>query len=469
MPPIIEHKDRIVRVHLKPLVQNAQEVTYLTADVAAGGGTLTVENIGDFADNSYLVLGEIGGEKTEMLEINGAPSGTTITLAANTVFAHSRGTKVYRVEFDQLEISHAATLTGSKSVLMAAEDLQVHSLFHEYLDVAQTTGFYFARFKETVGGTFSNYSDGVPYSGWAYDQVGYAVDYALKRNKTTFKGVVDVDFVIDEVNACLRNIQGKLKRWPQHQKFDSIAGQTTRGIHTLTLPTDIYDVNSNKSILGVRIGDQQGLTYIDPLKMQEKMKDAKTSQVRTQASANDATLDLDNSYDFNDSGSLSAYVSGTKDAFTYTGVTRDDASGGTAQITGIPTSGANAIGQTIVVDTNIWQDEEEGLPIWFTVENGKLKIWPLPDANYDNQNIYLDYWTQADSVNSMGDTLDTQRADMVKFWLTWKIRMQLTNDGIISLEDGDFILYKEALNDAIRTSKSPVTGRTGPKINRIKY
>lgn len=469
--PLIEHKNRIVRAHLKPLVQNAQETTHLTADISAASGTLTVQNIGDFAVNQILVLGEIGSEDTEIVKTHGstAPSGSTITLAANTTFAHPRGTMVYRVEFDQIEISHAATLTGSKSVLQAAENLQVDSFIHEYLDTSETSGFYFARFKETIGNTFSVYSDGVPYSGWATSQLGFAVDYALRRNNTQFGGVVDENFMIDEANACISISQGKLKRWPQHQKFDEIVGQTARGTNKITLPTDIYDTNSNKSILNVRIGDNDAMTYVDPIEYEDRIEDVKSTQVRTEASATDTSLALDNSYDFDDSGSVNVYISGTKHNITYTGVTRDDASGGTAVLTGIPASGTGAITVTIPVDTYVWQDEEEGLPSVYTIRNGSIEYYDLPSATYDNLNVYMDYWTVADSVDSLGDTLDITRADMIKHWLTWKVRMQKKNEGKLDFNDGDYALYKEILNDVIRTMVKSVKHRSGPRINKIKY
>ena len=468
MVPLVQHMNNTVRAYLKPLTQDAQERTYLTADASSGASTITVENINNFSTSNILIIGEIGSETCEILKTHAStsPSGTTITLASNLVFAHSRGTHVYKVQFDQIEFSHAATLSGSKSVIQAATALDVDSDYQEYLDTTNTSGFFFARFKETVGGTFSSYSDGVPYAGWATNQLGFAADYALKRNSTKYSGDIDQQFMIDEANACLSNIQGKLKRWPQYQNFNTVMGQTARGTNIVALPSDIYNTDSFKSLLAVRIGDQPRLSLIDAIKFEEKISDVKVTQVTTEASASDTTLEIDNSYDFDDSGSVNVYISGTKYNITYTGVTRSATAG---VLTGVPSSGTGSITVTIPVDTYVWQDEEEGLPLYGTVRNGNFEFYPLADGTYDNMNIYGDYWTAADSVDSLGDTLDTNRADMVKYWLTWKVRMQTKNKGVLDFKDGDYQLYKETLNDAIRTMIKSVKGRTGPKINTISY
>jgi len=118
MPPITQHRNRQIIIDQNPLVANNLEETFLSADIAAASGTLTVANINGFAIDQILIINPFT-ERSEIVKTHASsvPSGTTITLAANTVFAHNAGDKVYRIEFDQVEISHAATLTGSKSTL----------------------------------------------------------------------------------------------------------------------------------------------------------------------------------------------------------------------------------------------------------------------------------------------------------------------------------------------------------------
>lgn len=68
--------------------------TTLTAAAAAGAGTLTVAAITNFAVNDVIRIGD--GETMELAVIHGstAPTGSTITLAANLVFSHLNGSAV---------------------------------------------------------------------------------------------------------------------------------------------------------------------------------------------------------------------------------------------------------------------------------------------------------------------------------------------------------------------------------------
>lgn len=470
MKPNVNHRNRTVEIALKPLVEGRFEETIINADEAAGQTAITVKDIDGFAVNQILLFGELGSEASEIVKTHAstAPSGTTITLAAATEFAHGAGTKIYRIEFDQIEISHATTLTGSKSVL-STENIQADQVIQRYLDTTQTTGFYFARFKDSIGSTFGSYSTGIPYDGWATNQFGYLMEQALRNNKLGYSDELTRQDMFAFGTQGLQLIQGKQIRFPQHQSLNTIIGQTTRGINSLTLPTDIYDNDTLKSIIGVRIGEGNELEPLDPKEFEAALGDTTVTQVRTEASATDTTLAIDNSYDFDDSGSVNVYVSGTKYNITYTGVTRDDANGGTAALTGIPASGTGAITVTIPVDTNVWQDEVEGEPDQFTVRNGSLEMWPIPSALYDNKNIYMDYFTVATEITDEGDTVDLQRFDMLLDYVTWRIRMKVKNNGILEMGDGWHQSFKERLNDAIRTKRSTFIHKMKPKVNRIAY
>ena len=198
------------------------------------------------------------------------------------------------------------------------------------------------------------------------------------------------------------------------------------------------------------------------------------TEVTTAASSGDTTLEIDNSYDFADSGTVSVYISGTKYDITYTGVTRSATAG---VLTGVPASSTGSISVTIPVDTNVWQGQEEGTPLYYTVmdtefdtsDDADLYIYPLPNSSNDNMNIWMDYWTAPTEVDSRGDILDILRFDMVKYWLTWAVRSQLKNDGQRALEDSDYIMFERILNDAMVTERSMQKFKTAPLINGIYY
>lgn len=468
---------------VRPIVVNVEELaldreqTYITSSAASGTSTLTVKSISGFDKDQILLIGTLGDENSEIIKTHAStvPSGTTITLAANLVNTHPVYTRVTHLLYDQVEFSHATTETGSKSVLSTI-NIAADNVDTIQDDTTKTSGFYFTRFKDTIGSTFSDYTDPQPHAGLDQNTVGYAIDYALRENKTDFTDTVSFSFCLAHINGCLDAIRGELKRWSKLQEFDFVIGQTVRGVHTVVMPSDIYDNSSNRSIENLKIGregaqvDVLNLKYRTKAEFDEIMAGVAWTQVRSTASENDTSLDVDNSYDFSDgvSGGTGAnlYSSGNKIGITYTGETRSATAG---VFTGIPSSGAGRITEAIEVDDNLWQGEKEGQPIDYTVWNNKIYFWPLPSGTYDNFNIYLDYWKEATNVDSDGDTFDLTTFHMVKYWLTWMVRNQLKNDGKKDMKDGDFQLFQSFLKSAIRAElgRHGQRKRLRSKVNRI--
>lgn len=465
MIPLIQHRNRTVRVDTTQIVENALAQTFLSANMAAASGTLTVSNIEKFAVGKYVWINPFS-EKSEIIAVHAstAPSGSTITLAANTTYAHNASEPVYYVEFNQAEFNIASTLTGSKSVL-ATVALEAGNKETVYLDTANSSGYYFVRLKDSVAGTFSSYSDGCVYGGFASNTVGYMVDQALSDLSLNLSAKITLRDCFQWINKGIKLVQGKLKRWPEHATYNYVAGQVSRGVNTLTMPTDAYDTEGNKSVMGFRIGTGIALSYVSPIEFDNELVDVARGVVTSQASVGATSLAVTNSYDFEDSGSVNVYISGTKYTLTYTAVTRSSSSGA---LTGIPASGDGSITAIIPADTVVWQNEIEGEPSIYTVRNGALEWWPLADDDHDNTNAYLDYWHVASSVDGEGDTIDLQRFDMLQNYLTWRMKMKARHDGNLDQQDGYYLAFKEDLNDAIRTLSNNHTTKITPKINRMQ-
>ena len=486
MTPTLRHRNGILSSDNSSLQASAVAESYLTAEIASGTGTLTVKNIIGFGINQVLLIEDLGNDNAEIILTHAStvPSGTTVTLVGNTVKTHSAGSKVRVITYNQFELSHATTATGSKTVLTVATTANfnpVSSLGSGLVAVDPTTivqshessehssGFYFARYKNSITSDFSPYTDAIEYGGWESNTVGYMIERALADLELTLSEKITRNDCYEWINECLKKKQGKLKRWPEHYSYNAVLGQISRGDNTTTMPTDAYDRETNKSLIALRIGTGKNLSYLSPGDFDNELNKAggngvATTQVTTEASAAQTTLEIDNSYDFADSGSVNVYISGTKYNITYTGVTRSATAG---ILTGVPASGDGSISVTIPVDTNVWQNEVEGTPVWFTVRNSAIEHWPLADASNDNTNLYGDYSKVATEVNSDGDEIDYQRFDTVQAYLTWRIKTKARNSGELNMEDGYYLLYREGLNDEIRTLPSNNKFRITPSINRI--
>jgi len=447
--------------------------TYLTSAATAGTATLTVKDISGFAINQILLIGELGAENSELIKTHTAtaPTGSTITLVANLVYAHPIDTPITVLIYDQFEISHSVTSTGTKTLLtttlgsgLVALPADTTSL--RYDDSEFTTGYYFIRYKNSILSTFSGYIGPIPYEGYDNNTVGKVIKKALKRcHLDDYTDFIDYDFCIDELNECLRFITGKLKAWSKLQQFDYVLGQTARGTYKFALPSDIWENENNKSILNIRIGSEI-LEFKRKTDWEEDiMLGVCHTQVTTQAVAGGITLAIDNSYDFPDSGSINLYISGTIYTLTYTGVTRSATAG---VLTGIPASGTGSITVTIPVDTDVWYGESEAKPQYYTVYGGYIYT-ELPSATYDNLNVYMDYWTVPTTVDTDEDTLDLFRYDCCLHWLIWAINAQQKNKGKRDMQDVDYIQFLQVLSDYIRNEIPAHRRQRIPRVNSITY
>src|SRR3990167_745700 len=169
-----------LRVPISDMLVNPQAITYLTSDSVVGLSLLTVKDSQNISKNNILFVGQEGNQGSELLKTHAStePSGATVTLAATTAYPHSASTKVVLVPYNQLEFSYATTSGGSKTVLITT-NIAAGAQETVYLVSTYTTGFYFARWKENIGNTFSAYSDATPVAGYSKLMARSIIDTAL--------------------------------------------------------------------------------------------------------------------------------------------------------------------------------------------------------------------------------------------------------------------------------------------------
>ena len=240
-----------------------------------------------------------------------------------------------------------------------------------YDDTAQTSGYYYYRFIDSVNSVNFLYSDPIPWAAvrprFEENEVGEIIEQARRSIGKDWSTKFSKEDAITEVNSCLIYMGGKLKRWARYLNADHALGQTTRVIFDYAMPADIYDSETNRSILQVRMVGQNTHTVLvskDEKEFDSLMGPAKQSTVLTQPSTNQNTLEIVNSYDFTSSGAIHVCTSNTDDVIDYTGVTRSATVG---VFTGVSTSGDGAIDATHAVGQNVWQNHDEGRPLYFNV------------------------------------------------------------------------------------------------------
>ena len=207
--------------------------TPLTADSTAASGTLTVSGIIGVSVGDYLLIGEFGQETAEIVRVHtsSAPSGSTITLNANTVHAHARSELVYRIDRNQVEFSRATSLAGEKSVLTTA-DIRCDSLYTVYEDQTNSSGFGFSRWKNSADTTYSNYSESYPYAGFSeqslkkiFDSVLLDMGYVDDNGQPLWSNKVSREAAYQAVVDCQDLIARRRYRWSYLTNFNVNFGE----------------------------------------------------------------------------------------------------------------------------------------------------------------------------------------------------------------------------------------------------
>lgn len=415
----------------------------LKKDYASGVSAVEIYNINQFAINQIVLIGEYGNEGSEIIKTHAAtaPTGNTVTFASNTTKPHPKDTPIYIYAFDQVEFSHADTLAGSKTVLGSIQNLDPTQDEMGLNDTANTTGYYFTRYKNSITSVFSDYSDAIPYSGMPINTVGYAIDTAMNELDAKFSDTLTFTKLIGAARQMLRLVRGKMKAWAKYQEYDYIAGTISQGVRRIAVPTTLYDKNSNRSVLNVRIGNNDiSLTPVDRDEYLRRVGEAKYTEVATQAEIAATSLVLDDTSDLDDSGSVDVYVSGTKYTITYTTNTRS-----TNTLSGIAT---DQITVALAVDSPTWQDVEAGMPESFNVSDGYIYFWPMISDEYEGRNVIMDFYTDIEDIDSQMDVILGTKFDMLIPYLKWKIRAFTENNGKEDMKDPSLAEFRELLNDA---------------------
>lgn len=446
-----------LRIPIVDLVVDPIAKTYLDADTASASGTLTVKNIAAFAINQILLIGEPGNQSSEIIKTHAstAPSGTTITLAANTAQAHSAGTPVYAILYDQVEISQAATLAGAKTVLTTAS-LTADQLETTYNDTSISTGYYFARFKNSIGSTFSDYCTGVPYGGFGLTTARYIIDTAIRGIGKRIDSILLTDSTaFAELNNCQTEILKEQKRWAFMQNFNKSIGTATQGTWRITLPTDMDDQYTNKSVWHLRIAQDPDMQWVDKDKWDELTDQVVNTTLGATLNVSDTTITLTSSADFSASGSV--LIGSVTYAYTANNTS-----------TGVLTlSSAVASGQNQSNGAQVFQNAATGQPLYFTVFGGYFYHYPLVDSTRNGRNYYADYYKSQTIIADDGDAIVVPDHTACVYYLRSKF-LELLNNGKPTQEsEAQYAKFLQRKNNIKAKDSIGRTYRLRPVKNEI--
>lgn len=145
-------------------------ITYLTAPIAVGSGTLPVKALNQFNASWALQVGATGEAQTEIVLLGAStPSGTIGTTTANTVFAHPTDAPVYGIKYDQIvfERSTAGTSGTAAPMTNGTITIQANGTATIFDDTTGSTAYaYRTYFRNSILNATSPESDWITTSGY---------------------------------------------------------------------------------------------------------------------------------------------------------------------------------------------------------------------------------------------------------------------------------------------------------------
>ena len=400
-----------IRIPIADLILNAPG-SFLTNDFSSGVSAFTVQNINGFAINQINFVGTVGNENSEIVKTHSAtaPTGSTVTLASATTQAHSNSDQVYIIPFDQVEISYAATLTGSKSVLVTMTlDVKKETFYN---DTTITSGYYFARFKNSITSVFSPYSDGVPIAGYPINSARSIIDSARDEINKDQSELFTDEYGFKKINEAQMEVLRELKRWSWMQVFGATT-EASVGSWRIALPSDIDDSNTNKSIYNFSLGNDPNMTWIDKEEWDRVVYDIRYTQLAVALNPGDATATLSDSSDFNASGTFQ--VGNNSIAYTANNKTT-----GVLTLTAVSTA-------TVASGYDVFQNISLGTPYYYTIHSGYVWHYPACDILHDKLDYSMDYYSQLVPITSDTDTIIVPDPVMIKDYILSKFIKRMNN------------------------------------------
>lgn len=214
----------VLKADNRTLVNNTTEYSYLTKNYASGVSTIQVATTEPFTADDFILLGEFGQETTEIFRIGSVNSSTdelTLETAAgsstSTISPHSESTKVTVIPYNQIRFFFTAALGtiddetptyDTNNPLTGWTSVTPTMLYSIYSDTANSTGFGWVVFRNSITEVSSQQSNPIPYADFTTNTVASVFadfDSLMNTNELKLITIADKLSWINEALALLKN------------------------------------------------------------------------------------------------------------------------------------------------------------------------------------------------------------------------------------------------------------------------
>ncbi len=444
-----------IRVPIYDILVDPTAQTYLIADATVTSSSLSVANITNFAAGQPLLIGDPGNGNSEVVYVSSVTSPSTITLTGTTKYAHTASTPVSVMYFDQIQFFTAATTTGNKTQLGSNASIVANQQWTEYNDTSGSTGYYYARFRNSTGSTVSTYSDPAPVQSYTILSARSIIDSALNMINKETNSVFTDEYAFQMIDACQMEVLREFKRWSFMQSFQTIIGTTATGTFKIAVPDDLDDQLTYKSIWLFRIGREFDMVWVDKAEFDALMQGTAWSTTTVAASLGAFAVTLNSSKDFTEQGAVQI---GSQ---SYTFTAND-------QTTGVLTL-STALVENISANQDVFQFASLGYPTYWTIYQGYIYHWPITGPDYSGRNYWLDYYKKLTLVTADSQEIVLPDPTVVQYYLAWKFLLRMNNGEETPASLGfykNFIMRRDKMKQKESPNRNFILG---PDLNGYGY
>jgi hypothetical protein len=467
MFPQITVRHNIGNIIEIPNELNPKVYTYLSNNYSIDVTSLSVDNAIDFTvGNIILVLGSVGAENCEFGYAS-AHTDQVFTVAA-TKQPHNRGDLVTQVNYDQVEISKSSTVNGTYSVLATLPLFLTQQKTVQFDSIGLTTDFYKLRWKNSVTGEYSGYSDPVSVASYPINSVGSIIFPVLKAMGISENDPkITIPFCISAIDDARKYVRMKLygTRHAWNANFEHPI-QVLAGSNFVYLPEDIDFDETDRSMLAGRFIMNNvlapfNLRYIDKRSWNQVAFNVGGSVTTADTAIGATEIDLYSAGDFlpaNNQGVAYIATTGFNQTIMqiqYTGI----------DLAAKKLTGVTGVTRVVPAGTQVWVTPTIAQPIWYTVynndedEGGRGKIVfdrIIPDSMQGN-NFYIDYFRRAMDIADLYQRLPEKYREIYKWYLRYAIKYR--KDITVAQSDPDYKKFEElvqALFDNLYTGQDTI-------------
>lgn len=178
------------------------EKTFIAEYSPEGTSAFEVKNTNGFTNGKRILLGKMGGEKSEVLTTGTITYPDTIAVTVASDFAHDSDDPVYLLRYDQINFYKASSENGSYSLLATLDvDVDNSDLVTKYNDPSGLpTDFYKVKYRHSPDGALSDFSDPIQGTGYGVTRAGNIIDQVVRKVNDTNYNVLGPDEYLDLMN-----------------------------------------------------------------------------------------------------------------------------------------------------------------------------------------------------------------------------------------------------------------------------